>query len=74
MRPKRAELLAKNGLRISSKAAGDLTLQPKCVVAAQVKPDYDVVMFTAKAYDLPSAIDAIAPAMAGGSAATCCRC
>ena len=65
VRPQRAELLAKTGLRISSKA-GNLTLQPKCVVAEQVKPDYDIVMFTAKAYDLPSAVDAIAPAMAGG--------
>ena len=66
VRPKRAELLAKSGLRISSKAGGDLTLAPKCVVAAEVKPDYDVVLFTAKAYDLPSAIDAIAPAVVGG--------
>ncbi len=66
VRPKRAELLAKAGLRISSKAGGDLSLAPKCVVAAQVKPDYDIVMFTAKAYDLESAVDAIAPAMAGG--------
>jgi 2-dehydropantoate 2-reductase len=65
VRPKRAEMLAKNGLRISSKAGGDLTLAPKCVVAGEVKPDYDIVLFTAKAYDLPSAIDAIAPAMAG---------
>jgi 2-dehydropantoate 2-reductase len=65
VRPQRAELLAKAGLRISSKA-GNLTMQPKCVVAEQVKPDYDIVMFTAKAYDLPSAVDAIAPAMAGG--------
>jgi 2-dehydropantoate 2-reductase len=31
-----------------------------------VKPGYDVVMFTAKAYDLGSALDSIAPAMAGG--------
>lgn len=66
VRPKRAELLAKNGLRISSKAGGDLTLAPKCVVAGDVNPDYDIVLFTAKAYDLPSAIEAIAPAMAGG--------
>jgi 2-dehydropantoate 2-reductase len=66
VRPKRAEVLAKSGLRITSKVAGDLTLKPKCVTADQVKPDYDVVMFTAKAYDLPSAIDAIAPAMSGG--------
>jgi 2-dehydropantoate 2-reductase len=66
VRPKRAEMLAKSGLRITSKTAGDLALQPKCVTAEQVKPDYDIVMFTAKAYDLPSAIDAIAPAMKGG--------
>ena len=66
VRPARAELLAKTGLRISSKAGGDLRLQPKCVTEAQVKPDYDVILFTAKAYDLDSAMDAITPAMAGG--------
>ena len=64
VRPRRAELLAASGLRISSKA-GNLTMKPKCVVAGEVKPGYDVVMFTAKAYDLPSAVDAIVPAMAG---------
>jgi 2-dehydropantoate 2-reductase len=66
VRPQRAELLAKSGLRISSKAGGDLALTPTCVVAGAVKPVYDVVLFTAKAYDLPSAVEAIAPAMAGG--------
>jgi len=64
VRPQRAELMAKNGLRIKSKA-GDLKLAVKCVLQPQVKPDYDVVLFTAKAYDLQSAIDAIAPAMQG---------
>lgn len=66
VRPQRAQLLAKSGLRISSKAGGDFTLAPKCVVADAVKPEYDIVLFTAKAYDLPSAAEAIAPAMAGG--------
>jgi len=66
VRPARAQLLAASGLRISSKAGGDLRLMPKCVTEAQVKPEYDVVLFTAKAYDLASAIDAIAPAMEGG--------
>jgi 2-dehydropantoate 2-reductase len=66
VRPQRAELLAKSGLRISSKAGGDLALTPKCVLAGEVGPGYDIVMFTAKAYDLPSAADAIAPAMADG--------
>jgi 2-dehydropantoate 2-reductase len=64
VRPARAELLAKNGLRITSKL-GDVRLQPKCVTEDQVKPEYDVILFTAKAYDLESAIGAIAPAMAG---------
>ena len=66
VRPKRAEMLAKTGLRITSKAAGDVTLKPKCVTAEQVKSDYDIVMFTAKAYDLPSAVQAIEPAMVNG--------
>ena len=64
VRPARAELLAKSGLRLQSKA-GDLTLAAKCVVQAQVKPGYDVVMFTAKAYDLDNAVQAIEPAMQG---------
>jgi len=66
VRPARAELLAKTGLRIKSKA-GDLKLAPKCIVEPQVKPDYDVILFTAKAYDLGSAMDAIAPAMSGNA-------
>jgi len=64
VRPQRAALLAKSGLRIASQF-GELRLQPKCVTEAQVKADYDVILFTAKAYDLASAIDAIVPAMAG---------
>jgi len=67
VRPQRAELMAKNGLRIKSKA-GDLKLAAQCVLQPQVKPIYDVVLFTAKAYDLQSAIDAIAPAMGQGAA------
>jgi 2-dehydropantoate 2-reductase len=67
VRPQRAALLAKDGLRIKSRV-GDLKLAAKCVVASQVKPDYDVVIFTAKAYDLDSAIDAIAPATGQGAA------
>lgn len=64
VRPQRAGLIAQHGLRIRSRA-GDLTLAAKCIVEAQATPDYDIVLFTAKAYDLASAIDAIAPAMAG---------
>ncbi|MGH8766297.1 MAG: ketopantoate reductase family protein [Burkholderiales bacterium] len=66
VRPARARLIEKNGLRIVSPAKGDAMLHPKCVTQDQVKPDYDVVILTAKAYDLDNAMDAIAPAMAGG--------
>jgi 2-dehydropantoate 2-reductase len=64
VRPARAALLGASGLRIASKLGG-LRLQPKTVIEAQVGPDYDVILFTAKAYDLASAMDAIAPAMRG---------
>jgi 2-dehydropantoate 2-reductase len=64
VRPKRADSIAKDGLRIRGKS-GDLTLAAKCVLAGKVGADYDVVMLTAKAYDLPDAMDAIAPAIAG---------
>jgi 2-dehydropantoate 2-reductase len=64
VRPKRAEILARDGLRIAS-PHGNAKLKVKCVTQDAVKPEYGVVMFTAKAYDLASAMDAIAPAMAG---------
>jgi 2-dehydropantoate 2-reductase len=62
VRPKRAEALARDGLRIASKF-GDASVKVRCVTQDRVKPEYDVVMFTAKAYDFASALDAIAPAM-----------
>jgi len=62
VRPKRAEAIKRDGLRIKSKY-GDARLDVKCVTQEQVKPGYDLVLFTAKAYDLQGAIDAIAPAV-----------
>ena len=67
VRPKRAELLARDGLRIASKF-GDAKLDVKVVTQDKVKAEYGIVLFTAKAYDLASAIDAIAPAV---NAKTC---
>jgi 2-dehydropantoate 2-reductase len=63
-RPKRAKELARDGLRISSRF-GNATLKVEHVTQESLKPDYDLVMFTAKAYDLASAVDAIAPAIQG---------
>lgn len=65
VRPARAALMAKQGLRVRS-PVGDLNLKVRCVVAGEVRPEYDVVMLTAKAYDLDSAVAAVAPAFEGG--------
>jgi len=62
VRPKRAEMLAKDGLRISSKF-GSAKLDVKTVTQDKVKAQYGIVLLTAKAYDLSSAMDAIAPAV-----------
>ncbi len=62
VRPKRAAQLARHGLRIASRF-GDARLQVKCVMQEQARAEYEAVIFTAKAYDLGSALEAIAPAM-----------
>ena len=62
VRPARAQALARDGLRIASRF-GDWQGKVQCVTQDAVRPDYDVVLVTAKAYDLASALDAIAPAL-----------
>ena len=62
VREKRAQQLAQNGLQIES-PKGNATLKIKTVLAADVKPEYDIVILSCKAYDLASSIDAIRPAM-----------
>ncbi|HXZ49353.1 MAG TPA: 2-dehydropantoate 2-reductase [Usitatibacter sp.] len=62
VRPKRREQIARDGLRIES-PLGDARLEVRTVEAGEVRPDYDLVLFTCKAYDLDSAMEAIAPAM-----------
>ena len=67
VRPRRREQLQRDGLRVAS-PLGDFTLPVKTVVAEALGPGYDIVLFTCKAYDLDSAMDAIAPAMGHGAA------
>lgn len=64
VRPQRREQLERDGLRIESQL-GDLQIPVKTVLAAELRPEYEIVLLTCKAYDLDSAVDAIAPAMAG---------
>ena len=68
VRPGRREQLARDGLVIRS-PLGDARIPVRTVLAEEVRPDYDLVLFTCKAYDLDSAMEAIAPAMQGGSCA-----
>jgi 2-dehydropantoate 2-reductase len=65
VRPARRQQLDRDGLRIRSQL-GDLQTPVSAIVAAELKPDYDMVLLTCKAYDLDSAMDAIAPAMHDG--------
>jgi 2-dehydropantoate 2-reductase len=64
VRDKRRAQLAQNGLVIES-PLGNLKTPVTTVIAAELKPGYDVVLLTCKAYDLDAAMDAIAPAMDG---------
>lgn len=64
VRERRREQIASEGLVIES-PLGNAKLEVKTVTAQALRPGYDLVLFTCKAYDLDSAMDAIAPAMAG---------
>ena len=67
VRPARAENLRAHGLRVAS-PLGDTRLSPQLITAGgDAGGGYDVVMLSCKAYDLASAIAAIAPMMNSGS-------
>jgi 2-dehydropantoate 2-reductase len=65
VRPGRREQLARDGLVVQS-PLGDVRRAVSTVTAQELKPGYDLVLFTCKAYDLDSAMDAIAPAVRAG--------
>lgn len=67
VRPGRAAQLAKSGLVVKS-PFGDVTKPVKTVGAAAEGGPYEIVLLTCKAYDLESAISAIAPAVDAGAA------
>lgn len=62
VRPKRREQIVRDGLRIES-PLGNAKVEVKTVLAEELKAGYDAALFTCKAYDLDSAMDAIAPAV-----------
>ncbi len=67
VRPRRRAALERDGLVIKS-TKGDITQKVKTVPSGSEGGPYDVVILTCKAYDLDSAIEAIAPAV--GAATT----
>ena len=63
VRPKRAELLAKNGLVVKS-PLGHLDLaDPPTVTEDALDDTYDLILLSCKAYDLDAAIESFAPAV-----------
>jgi 2-dehydropantoate 2-reductase len=66
VRPGRRAALARDGLVIKS-TKGDVTQKAKTVDSGAEGGPYDVVILTCKAYDLDSAIAAVAPAVGSDS-------
>ena len=62
VRPQRQRRLAEQGLVVKS-PAGDIAPKVRTVLAGGIEAPYDVVLLTCKAYDLETALEAIAPAM-----------
>lgn len=68
VRPGRKAQLDRDGLVVESPVYGDFRVKVQTVLAEALKPGWDIVLLSAKAYDLEGAIAAIRPAMAGGAA------
>ncbi len=68
VRARRAAQLAKSGLIIRS-PRGDVDIpSPPTITAERLREPYDLIVLSCKAYDLPSAIDAFAPAIGPNTA------
>jgi 2-dehydropantoate 2-reductase len=66
VRPSRRAALQRDGLVIKS-SKGDITQKVKTVLGGADGGPYDIVLLTCKAYDLDSAIEAVAPAIAANT-------
>jgi 2-dehydropantoate 2-reductase len=60
VRGRRAAQLGERGLVVKS-PHGDFTVPAPCVLRADLKPDYDLVLLACKAYDLDDAIETLRP-------------
>ena len=68
VRPARAAQLKRDGLVIKTQDGGELRTRVRTVQQGQLDGTYDVVLVCCKAYDLESAMDAVAPALGEQSA------
>ena len=66
VRPARQQAMQRDGLVIKS-TKGDVVQKVKTVLKAGEGGPYDIVLLTPKAYDLDSAIEAIAPAVSANT-------
>ena len=67
VRPRSAQQLAENGLRVVS-PHGDLYFEhPPTVLQQDVHEPYDLILLSCKAFDLEAAMDSLAPAIGPGS-------
>lgn len=62
VRPRRAELLAREGLHIES-PRGSLNIKVRTILAEQIRETYDLVLLSCKAYDLQDAIQSVRAAV-----------
>jgi len=67
VRPPRAAVLAEHGLKVESQL-GDFQVPVETVTADRVGGPYDIVLLTAKHYDLDAAIEAIRPGVGSNTA------
>jgi 2-dehydropantoate 2-reductase len=65
VREARRKVLQETGLRIES-PFGDASLPVKSITRAELKPEFDAIILTCKAYDLDDAVATIAPGLAPG--------
>src|SRR5258708_38878728 len=63
VRPRRAEQIQAQGLRILSPDYGDFTVRPETITAAEIVSPYAIIFLSVKRYDLAAAIDDFAPAV-----------
>jgi 2-dehydropantoate 2-reductase len=67
VRPRRAEQLARDGLRVSS-PHGDFTIPARTILADAISEPFDLILLAVKSYSLEEAMEQFAPAVGPATA------